>query len=149
MTVVTSADAFAGGRGYHGGYRGGYYRGGWGCCSTGQYVALGLGAAALGGLAYLSTQRSYAPAYYYPPPAYYYPPSYYYAPPAAYYAPPPAYYPPTPAYYYAPAPVPTSYYPPSAYTPNTVYYAPQSRFRPTSHFSRRWPMTSTTPTLSK
>lgn len=81
--------------GYHGGYRGGYYGGyrggygryyGYGCCSTGQYVALGLGAAAFGGaLAYAATQPSYgyAPSYYYPPP--YYPP--YYAP--AYYAPSP------------------------------------------------------------
>lgn len=113
VTLVTSADAMAGYRGYRGGYGYGYR--GHGCCSSGQWAAFGLGVAALGGLAYLSTQRSYAPAYYYaPPPAYYYPPAYY--APAYYYAP--------PAAYYAPAPVPT-YYAPQAYAPNTTYYAPQ------------------------
>ena len=57
---------------------------------TGAYVALGLGAAALGGLlAYQATRPTYEapPAYYAPPPA---PPAYY--PQSSYYAPAPGYY---------------------------------------------------------
>ena len=82
------SDAHADWRGNRGGYR--HHRGG---SDTGAYVALGLGAAALGGLlAYQATRPTYEapPAYYAPPP-----------PPATYYAPPPA------AYY---APSPTPYY---------------------------------------
>ena len=77
----------------HADWRGGrgYYRGGHGHHdNTGAYVALGLGAAALGGLlAYQATQPSVVyeapPAYYAPPPPAYYPPATYYAPAPGYY----------------------------------------------------------------
>jgi len=92
--------AFADSRGYRGGHYGGHHhRGG---DRTGAYVALGLGAAALGALAYYSASR----------PVYYAPPAYYYPPPA----PPPAY-----GYYY--------YGPPAGYVydpyANTYVYDPQ------------------------
>ncbi|MCK6453227.1 MAG: mechanosensitive ion channel protein MscS [Alphaproteobacteria bacterium] len=84
LTLPMMSDAFADGRGryHHRGHRGG--------SNTGAYVALGLGAAALGGLlAYQATQ----PRVVYEPP------------PPAYYAPPPAYsYVPGPTYYYDPSP---------------------------------------------
>lgn len=52
--------------------------------NTGAYIGLGLGALALGALAYSASQPTYyaPPAYYYPPPAPY--PYYYYAPPPGY-----------------------------------------------------------------
>jgi hypothetical protein len=119
MITVSTAEARGG---YRGGYRGGHHHhGGW---STGAYVGLGLGVAALGGLAYLAATRpsySYGPSYYSP---YYYPPAY--APAPAYYAPPPYYYAPT---YYAPAPAPVAYpYPPTPAYPAQAYPAPVSYY---------------------
>lgn len=108
-----SGGHYRGGYGhYRGGYHyGGHYHGGW---STGDYVALGLGAAAFGGLLAYSLSGpgySYAPVYYGPPYAYY--PGYAYDP-YAYYYPRYAYYPYyyrgyyyyPPAYAYSPAPIP-------------------------------------------
>jgi hypothetical protein len=106
LTLPMMSDAFARDR-YH--HRGGHHRGGG--SNTGAYVALGLGAAAIGGLlAYEATR-----------------PRVVYQAPPTYYAPPPAYYSqPAPTYYVPPA---TTYYYESSPPTYTYSDAPYEQLR--------------------